>query len=88
MPKEKLIEQEGVVLESLPNVMFRVQYTYEVTRHEYSVGWGINDSGEVVCTKYELVSEKDIDPYLQYVYKTYETKDLETLYDKVPDVIS
>ena len=25
MPKEKLIEQEGVVLESLPNVMFRVQ---------------------------------------------------------------
>ena len=25
MPKEKLIEQEGIVLESLPNVMFRVQ---------------------------------------------------------------
>ena len=25
MPKEKLIEQEGIVIESLPNVMFRVQ---------------------------------------------------------------
>ena len=25
MPKEKLIEQEGVVVETLPNVMFRVQ---------------------------------------------------------------
>lgn len=25
MPKEKAIEQTGVVLESLPNVMFRVQ---------------------------------------------------------------
>lgn len=25
MPKEKLIEQEGTVIESLPNVMFRVQ---------------------------------------------------------------
>lgn len=35
-----------------------------------------------------VIGEKDIDPYLQYVYKTYETRDLETLYDKVPDVIS
>lgn len=35
-----------------------------------------------------VIGEKDIDPYLQYVYKTYETRQLETLYDKVPDVIS
>ncbi len=56
------IENWQLRITSAKNVMFRVQYTYEVTRHEYSVGWGINDSGEVVCTKYELVSEKDIDP--------------------------